>query len=39
MLFNNYYKELDQNNSELNRLESESTFALCYAMVCSQYGN
>ena len=35
-----YYQEISKDNSrEFDKLESEYTFALCYAMVCSQMGN
>lgn len=37
--YRDYYKEINKDNREFDRLDAEYTFALCYAMVCSQMGN
>lgn len=34
-----YYKEINKDNGEFDKLDAEYTIALCYAMVLSQMGN
>lgn len=38
-MLKSYIEQMNQDSREYDKLQAGYTFALCYAMVCSQYGN